>query len=501
MKKITVMFLILSVLLTSSPVYSMAEENNSEEYANIATNNYSTIIMQGNTDSAADCYALRNSLMQSGYGYNTFACKGWSVTNGGFVTLDRRVRVDEFQTMGNYHVAYYSGHGGYGGSWNAYWPKLNAITSNAYGSYAEINVAEALQVDGDDWASACIIKPTDNLRVLFLAACNQLNDSVVKYYARLMKASGVRVIAGYSGTGPGHPIDVNIANQFIEECAEGTSIRLAWDSVNDNNGNRPWAVLVYITNENHNYRLPGFPGSTCPAPGSTASVYRYMSTSASANSVPLTQVPETIVDIYSTIETLPLSITVVTSLSNDILQSYNREPVWNTAVLDSKNTIDNFLGDAMDENFTGKPCSYYKVSREEIDTEVGVIPESEVVVERTYKYFDTYRGVKIADSFVSASVDGNGINNVTIQRKTVVSEGVIADKVAIGTNTNSKIIQKEDALKLLLLNHSCIANSELIDISLAYVPDGSGNHVLCYEFIFSGESHYVNVATGDVVYF
>ena len=52
------------------------------------------------------------------------------------------------------------------------------------------------------------------------------------------------------------------------------------------------------------------------------------------------------------------------------------------------------------------------------------------------------------------------------------------------TNLSSPIatavISIPNAYKAIVLEHSCIAELELLGTSLAYVPDGSGRHVLCY---------------------
>ena len=93
------------------------------------------------------------------------------------------------------------------------------------------------------------------LRVLMLASCSQLDSSVVKYYARIMKSSGIRAIAGYHDIAPGLGDDV-IATNFINHASAGNSVWYSWQHAN--NGYN-WAVLVYQENANQYYRLPGFP--------------------------------------------------------------------------------------------------------------------------------------------------------------------------------------------------------------------------------------------------
>ena len=96
-----------------------------------------------------------------------------------------------------------------------------------------------------------------------LAACFQLDSSIMHYYARAMRASSVRAIAGYHERGPGHPTDVTIAENFFTYANAGNSVKYSWQYGNTvANTIHPWAVLVYTHNSNEYYRIPGFPGNT-----------------------------------------------------------------------------------------------------------------------------------------------------------------------------------------------------------------------------------------------
>lgn len=500
----------LGILLNSSPLYSLAEEISEESIpsevvgvtggGNIITpvdpgqggNIVDAIIMQGNTESASDCVAFENALEASGNGYNSFARYGWQENNSSPENI--RVSASSFATIGSYKVAYYSGHGARINN-GAYLPILNAHAgNNAYGSYTPFNVATTLGVSDDsNWENTCIIDSDDNLRVLILACCYQLDSNIVKYYTRLMKASGIRAIAGYHEQAPSDGDDT-IATRFVQQADNGSSIKDAWANVNwDQN----WAILVYRENNGQNYKLPDFPDYTLPAVSSSAAVYRYANfldpyREESTRSMGAGVVPQ----LYS----LPLSITLSNTRNEARKQTFKRDAVWGeVSVPDDDSAIISALSKQFGEDLSLKPFVQYHVSQEEVDTDTGVLPGTEIVVERTYQYFDTYEGVKIVDSYISASIDNDGINRISAQRKTVVSVNANSEAINTGSRGDISLIEEEDALKLLLSNNKNIAASEYFGSTLAYAPDGNGSHVLCYEFAFSGGLYYVNVITGEII--
>ncbi len=226
-------------------------------------------------------------------------CYGWTPNSSGGSCNTKRVTLDEFKSIYDNDVAYYSGHGG---SRNGY-PILNYTSSTitSYGNSSEINVAESLGLTGNNWAQNSWFMQMDPIKVLVLASCSQLDSSIVKYYARLMKASGVRAIAGYHSTAPSNGDD-DIATDFINKAAAGNSI---WSSWQQANSGQPWAVLVYQSNSNQYYRLPGFKGERYNAPSSSASVYRY----ANFLSVPREEPTGLYSSLLDQISQIPLTIT------------------------------------------------------------------------------------------------------------------------------------------------------------------------------------------------
>ena len=487
-----------------APIFSFAVEESEKESNNIMEANnipvlpgddedgsYVTIIMQGDTDSASDCLAFANALTASGNGYNYFQRYGWNAEGQ---KTESMVSSSQFSSIGSYPVAYYSGHGSWKWSNEAgdQVPFLNAGSSST-----EFNVATTLGLSGTDWEDTCIISSISPLRVLILSACKQLNDYSAQYYARLMKASGVRVVAGYHDTSTSD-YDDEIAQEFVERCDMGRSILNSWDTVNSNYG-QPWAVLVYTSNENQNYRLPGFPGATYVAPSSGADIYRYME--GVDTTVTLRYMPNIENEIAEVIESLPLFITVVEKSKTGTLQDYVRDAVWTASVEDNDSEIKKLIEETLQESVGKKIVVQYNVTQDIIDPELGVVPESSVVVERTYKYYDTYRGIKITDSYISASIDSQGINEFTVCKRMVMPEDTSAFTSRVDMLENHPVVTQENAIKVLLAEEKQLMQTELLAVSLAYVPDGSGNHVLCYEFMFPCGFRYVSVSNGKVICF
>jgi hypothetical protein len=182
----------------------------------------------------------------------------------------------------------------------------------------------------------------------------------------------------------------------------------------------------------------------------------------------------------------------------------NRESVWsNIHVTDAESTVRDILCTDLGMNLTDKILVQYNVTREEVNADTGIVPETAVVVERTYRYYDTYNGIKIADSFVEGRIDSDGINAITVQRQIVTDSTANAARGTKGTMSNKEatIITQNDALKIVYQEEPSILNADLYNVALAYAPDEIGDHVLCYEFAFSYGFRYVDVVSGEIVRF
>lgn len=502
--------LIIALITFLLPFYSSAEDTvqdgqNPSDAVKESTYDYASVraipgntaqIMQGNTEFASDCHVFRNGLLNSGYNYQFVFGFGWNLSTGEEEL--ERVTEDEFIMCRLCDVGYYSGHGGWTTVNSKRYPQINYIPSNPSQDFGEsdpINVASAFNVDSDDWMTSSIITENDRLKVLILASCYQLDSSIVKYYARIMKASGVRVVAGYHDLAPAAGDDV-IASNFLSNASAGNSVWYSWQHANSGYN---WAVLVYEDNFNQYYRLPGFPGNTYEDPSSTAQVYRYASF---LDGYQVTD-PTSIEDISSSqLLSLPLTITTTDSGSDTFALSRTREiSSSSVSIPDASNEVLNYLSSVMNEDISSKKSVQYYVSREEVDAEIGIVPDTEVIVERTYNYYDTYNGVKIADSFIGASIDSDGIKNVTDNRKVIVSFGSTMNEMLTNFSRSTNYISEEDAIKIVYSSLFTVDTPEYFDISLAYAPSEGGTHVLCYEIMTSAGFYYVKIDSGEIVVF
>lgn len=498
-KKIVSLLLMISILLAcfSSTVVATSTENN--DNSRIVQIGYQALVMQGNTESESDCVIFRNGLLNSGYNYTLVAANGWDPTKidqtEEFESL-QRVTEGQFQKIGYYDVAYYSGHGGKLDVNGEIHPVINFTPSkveNDHGVSAPIDVADALSVNTSNWKSTCLVTQDSKLSVLILSACDQLDSSIVKYYARLMRASGVRVVAGYHAAAPGTGIDDEIAREFINLASEGNSIWYSWKYAN--NCGQNWAVLVYEDNYNQYYRLPGFPGNTYSAPSSTAAVYRYAdflgdgkreASTASLND-----------ELSSQLLLLPLTITTSESNISTYSLSSDRETELSDVTYLEEATVSNELSDTLGVDLSDRICVDHYITREQVDEDYGLLEETATVVERIYDYHDTYLGIKIVDSFIRACVDGGGMHNISVKAQNVVSTGESLSDTSRSRSVS--YLSQEEALSIARNADASSDDFELYNIALAYAPTDNGLHVLCYEVKTSHGFFYVDVLTGELI--
>lgn len=451
---------------------------------------WATIIMQGNTFSPSDCQALKDSLVAANRGYTIFETKGWE--DGQAAANLNRVTMQEFHQIKDYHVAYYSGHGAVVGKGITIRPVLNAIPEDEdqdFGNSSPFNVAQALQVEQSNWRTDSYIKPEDDLRVLILSACKQLDSSVVKYYARAMRASGIMVIAGYHETAPGTGIDDLIAEDFVDLADQGNSVWYSWEHANSGH---PWAVLVYLEYYNQYYRLPGFPGNAYQPPSMDALVWRYANFLNSAELAPLTSAGVN----GDSIASLPLTISTQPIANRDGGKSIvaRETAAATTSVSDSKALVEKYItSNYAVRNLEDMVCVERYVACDRVDEETGIVEDSRVIVKRTYSYYDEFSGVKVLDSFVEVSVDAAGISSAEDNRK----ELPLAQASASAQNrVGDKYCALEEARSTLLSRYPYL---DIESESLAYVPVKEDTHRLCYEFTANHGFFYVDIATGDIV--
>lgn len=489
------MSLLLSLLIIAGCcVWSFAEVIPTA----VASSYYTAYIMQGDTNEEDDCRATVNGLLDSGsYALQSISTTGWHYTsrNTSEIYPSMLVSATQFSRSNNSSFAYYSGHGGKS---LAGYPVINYNSS----SDKKIDVAATLDVATSSWRTTCKWQPDDNIRVLMLSSCSQLDSSIMKYYARVMRASGIRAIAGYHETSPGHDIDVSIANNFFSYANAGNSVKYSWQYGNTfGNTIHPWAVLVYTENSNEYYRIPGFPGNTYTTPSSSASIYRFRS-GMSGSQIVTTANQST---NMGNSDSMPLYI-VVTDRT-DLIEFDGREPIAYEYGISSDATMattlsmqDNEIGStvmaALPSNYQ---CVQTPVYRDEVDLDGESVEGTETVVEYIYHFFDTFNGIRIADSSIVVGVDADGIYSVLDCRKNVVSTAAQMDSTANVTSAN--LISVNTAI-LSLDGIDDYDDFELQRSELVYAPieNGSTTYKLCYQLLGTDSRiAYVDAANGNVL--
>ena len=468
------------------------QENTDGEQIMASASGYAATIMQGNTECESDCLAFYNGLLDGGY--SNFVTNGWTRNSYTSSTISSyRVTPTQFFNCKNNTVAYYSGHGikrdGY--------PIINANAENS-----EIDVAGLLNVKNSTWRTDCEWTTTDPLRVLVLGACSQLDSSIMTYYARIMRASGIRAIAGYHEMADIHPTDQYVVEDFMYYCQTGNSIWYSWSTANATY-DEPWAVLVYTENYNQYYRIPGFPGTTYTVPSSTAKIYRYADWLGSSNQEVLSVGagdetsninPLLTEHTSSHNQQLPLYITV----SNDAALSQkienmgieNREVVENNLdVADDSAVMAKLAVNLLaDKDLTDVYGGMHEVVRGEVDPDIGYLEETEITVQRVYTYQNSYNGIKIDNAFIKFGVDCEGISFVIDQWKDVsaVSQMVSMNSISLANARAAVDTAGYDGFENV--------NGELV---YKLIEDNS--YKLCIKMESDNAIVYVDVETGNVM--
>ena len=501
MRKTQLFVSIIALLLVASSLLTTVS----------ASANYTAMIVQGNTSDVNDCKVVFEALkdVPNGNSYTIFN-RGWHYNNG-----DSYHNYDMWQAghsgdpeyalaceqnlidAGTHDVLYWSGHGGSNPI------RLNVHPSNAANDYGPGNsqqpafsIASTLKVTTSNWANTCEWDKNSNLKVAIFACCLVVDnsDGDCMYLVRAMKASNVRVIAGYHTTSPTHPADIRIAERFFSNTtnggvAGGESIRSSWQTANELSGSYGWAVLCYKEGGNQYYRMPGFPGKTYSEPSNDATVYRFWSSySDSTGGQPMT--PTSISSISN--NALPLEITVAVSDvspasadGNNVLTVYREMYDGNQFDLD-ESTQRNIAENYLNEKHTYGLESIATVSCEEMSSEIGAVPETAVVVGKTFCYSNHYNGIRMVDNFYKVATDANGVYFTIDKWKDIVAYG----SETFGT---ASVISAEDArLAVVKPETDIMTNAELV-----YVPINETTYRLCYAITTEDSFiYYVDCATG-----
>lgn len=372
---------------------------------------------------------------------------------------------------------YWSGHGGVG-------PLLNVHKSGEYGpgkeQQPEIDISQTLGLDKDDWASASEWDKSSRLKVAIFAACNILHKDSCPTMVRAMKASNLRVIAGYHTTGPSHPTDTAIAEKFFYYVSIGHSVRSAWQCANEVNGAEvKWAVLCYNSNSNQYFGMPGFSENNYSAPANNAAVYRYWSGYSTGGE----EMTTSLVD-----DALPLEITVFNGNGRSVGSAgaivYREMNDDNQEYLDVA-TQRALAQDYLDEKYQSGIEWIGTVYCEEVDEEIGVVPGTESEVGKTFCYSNQYNGVRLVDNFYKVATDTTGVYFTVDRWKNVTGYSE--------ANTCNTAVLSADSIAVPYAEGESVENIELV-----YVPVNETTYRLCHAVTFSdGATYYVDAVTGE----
>ena len=241
--------------------------------------------------------------------------------------------------------------------------------------------------------------------------------------------------------------------------------------------------------------------SSYHTPSSTAAVYRFRSGLSGSQIVTTSNQTGTVLNN----ESLPLYLNVVPS--TDLIEYEGREPVSYVYSISAKastsfvnatqDDIGTIVTNALPANYQ---CVQTPVYRDEVNLDGGAVAGSETVVEYIYHFFDTYNGIKIADSSIVVAVDADGIYAVKDHRKNIANANV---QISASVNvTNADLITSNNALSCLDSVEDFV-DFELLRSELVYAPveDGSTTYKLCYQLIGTDSRiAYVDAVTGVVLY-
>lgn len=503
-----------SIALASEEGTSLQTEGNVENEAfqpedSGQTRSNNARIMQGNTLDPYDCLKIYNGLSDGGY--SSITNNGWVRNSSTTASLSiNRATPDHYLSGWRNTVSYFSGHG----AKNTGYPVLNYDTGNSNtqsGNFTEFNVATELGVSGSNWLADCTVPAGQyyDMRVHIIAACHQLDSTIMKYYARAMRATSMRAIAGYHETAPAHDTDTNIANSFMSYAASGESVWSSWKQSNNSYGNQPWAVLLYREYSNMYFRIPSFQGNTYSTPSSSADIYRYAShlqnttiyqlvtRSSGAVSDNMTErSADADFDLFQS--EFPLYIKVTendrVNRSVDALQIEMRETIdTDIDVLLDRETTDDIARRFL--NFSPESALLFVATpeiRTEVDPDCGAVEGSDVIVSWDQRYYNTYQNVRINNAYVYFNVDSDGIVAVINNWKDVV----------LGTEVqHDNYIGVREALECAVRGGYNAKDTD--NVCLVYEPIenwcSDGINKLCYEFDTSDGLVRVDVETGELL--
>ena len=426
------------------------------------TSSYSAIVCQGNTAEADDCAVFSNNLKNV---YSSVEDKGFSASSGN--TEQPRASQSDFRAASNYDVLYWSSHGN-----NT--PQLNLGGGSGTTSFNSYSAAL------NAWDST-----SDKLKVVFLAACRQLDGSTNRSrWANIMRQSNIRVICGYHESGPSHPYDKNVARSFftyVNSGSTGNSVKYSWQHANSDNGNNStYMVLVYYNDNQCYYRLPGFSSQTYRNPNRNSdSIYAYASFMSGA-----------VASVQTTAEQLPYELLVADNtiserkaVANNSKNSTVSGPETNAAFIGygelHNESLDIDVAQKLNMQYAVKAFGSDLLSNAQIRNMDHVMFEvfgdgkegEHITIGRTTQFLNHYKGIPLFDNCVVITSDAAGIHSVSNRWRNVIPE---SDSEMVLATTRLSNVEKQ----VLSTKYPAIAaNDETKNIQYAYV-EKNGRYVL-----------------------
>lgn len=128
---------------------------------------------------------------------------------------------------------------------------------------------------------------------------------------------------------------------------------------------------------------------------------------------------------------------------------------------------------------------------------LGIVDGTATTIEKGYTYYDTYNGIKLRDSFISISVDADGITGIVDSWKERTISAIPASMV-----TRENMISASAASEVAL-QHAESFNYAVIEPEvngdLSYVPVGDNVYQLCYEITTTDGIVFISVLDGAII--
>lgn len=201
-----------------------------------------------------------------------------------------------------------------------------------------------------------------------------------------------------------------------------------------------------------------------------------------------------IINYDGDISALPKSI-VIAPMKDQYKDITDRETAHTEVSLpDCRDMVEKLLAtDYGMDSVAGMMLYESYVAAQRVDPDTGVDEDSTIIMSRTYTYYDTIGGIRVADSYVRVSVDAEGVKGVQYNRMIVPSS---LDELGPDNLVGDDYITPFEAYAEVLVRSPTIT---IASVALSYVPV-EGVHVLCYEFITTwAGSIYVDVISGEKV--